>query len=140
MPPQSAKEPATIDPAPCLFTPDEPGSYRISATIKDSKDREHTSQIHAWVVGKGQVIWEQPTNNNLTIIPEDEEPKIGDTVRYLVKNPYPGGKALITIERYGILKSWVEDFDDSTEIVEFEIEPDYMPGYYLSVTVFSPTN
>ena len=129
---------SSTDPAPCLFTPDEPGSYRISATIKDSKDREHTSQIHAWVVGKGQVLWEQPTNNNLSIIPEDEEPKIGDTVRYLVKNPYPGGKALITIERYGILKSWVEDFNDSTEIVEFEIEPDYMPGYYLSVTVFSP--
>ena len=129
---------SSIDPAPCLFTPEEPGSYRISATIKDSKNREHTSQIYAWVVGKGRVIWDQPENNNLTIIPEDEEPKIGDTVRYLVKNPYPGGKALVTVERYGILKSWVEDFDDSTEIVEFEIEPDFMPGYYLSITVFSP--
>ena len=129
---------SATDPAPCYFTPEEPGSYRITATIKDSQKRDHTSQIHAWVVGKGQVVWDQPTNNNLPIIPEDDEPKIGDSVRYLVKNPYPGGKALISIERYGILKSWVEDFEDSTEIIEFEVEPEYMPGYYLSVTVFSP--
>ena len=126
------------DPASCVFTPEEPGSYRITATIRDTKDRQHSSQIYAWVVGKGQVIWEQPENNNLSIIPENDKPEIGETVRYLVKNPYPGGKALITIERYGILKSWVEEFPDSTEIIEFEVEPDYMPGYYLSVTVFSP--
>ena len=129
---------SAIDPAPCLFTPSEPGSYRITATIKDSKQREHRSQIHAWVVGKGQVMWEQATNNNLSIIPENETPKIGDTVRYLVKNPFPGGKALISIERYGVIKSWVEDFDDSTEIIEFPVEPDFMPGFYLSVSVFSP--
>ncbi len=127
-----------VDPVACLFTPDKPGSYRITATIKDSKGREHTSQIHAWVVGKDQVIWQQPDNHNLSIIAENNAPKIGDTVRYLVKNPYPGSKALVTIERYGIIKSWVEDFDDSTEIIEFKVKPDYMPGFYLSVTVFSP--
>ncbi len=124
--------------AACIFTPAEPGNYRITANIKDSQKRQHNSQIYAWVVGKGQVLWEQPSNNNLSIIPENNDPKIGDTVRYLVKNPYPGGKALITVERYGILKSWVEDFDDSTEIVEFEVGPDFMPGFYLSVNVFSP--
>ncbi|MFK8068842.1 MAG: alpha-2-macroglobulin [Gammaproteobacteria bacterium] len=129
---------SSIELAACVFTPGEAGYYRIKANIKDSQKREHSTQIYAWVVGKGQVLWEQPSNNNLSIIPENTDPKIGDTVRYLVKNPYPGGKALITVERYGILKSWVEDFDDSTEIVEFEVEPDFMPGFYLSVNVFSP--
>ncbi|MEE9320719.1 MAG: MG2 domain-containing protein [Granulosicoccus sp.] len=129
---------SNTDPAACQFTPDEPGSYRITATIKDTNGRPHTSRIQSWVVGKGQVVWEQASNNNLPIIPENDNPQVGDTVRYLVKNPYPGGKALITIERYGILKSWVEDFSDSTEIVEFDIEPDFLPGYYLSINVFSP--
>ncbi len=129
---------SAVEASDCVFTPEKPGSYRITAIIQDTKGREHSSRIYAWVAGKGQVLWEQPENNNLSIIQENTEPKIGDTVRYLVKNPYPGGKALITVERYGILKSWVEDFPDSTEIIEFEVEPDFMPGYYLSITVFSP--
>ena len=129
---------SSIDPVACYFTPDQPGRYRITATIKDSKNRPHTSQIYAWVAGQGHVVWEQASNNNLTIIPEDTNPSIGDTVRYLVKNPYPGGKALISIERYGVLKSWVTEFTQSTEIIEFPVEADFMPGYYLSVTVFSP--
>lgn len=129
---------STTTPAICHFTPDQPGDYRICATIMDSKGREHRTEISAWVVGKGQVLWEQPTQNNLSIIAENTQPKIGDKVRYLIKNPYPGGKALITIERYGLLKSWTEEFTDSTEIIEFPVEPDYMPGFYLSVTVFSP--
>ena len=27
--------------------------------------------------------------------------KVGDTARYLIKNPFPGAKALVTVERYG---------------------------------------
>lgn len=77
-------------------------------------------------------------SNTLTIIPEKQELKTGDKARYLVQNPFPGCKALITVERYGVLKSWVKTFNDSAEVVEVPIEPDYVPGFYLSVTVFSP--
>jgi hypothetical protein len=56
----------------------------------------------------------------------------------MVQNPYPGAKALITIERYGVIKSWVTTFKNSTEIVEFPVLPEYLPGFYLSVVVTSP--
>ncbi len=73
----------------------------------------------------------------LQIVPEKSEYRVGDKARYLVKNPFPGAKALITIERYGVMKSWVETFADSTQVVEFEVEPDFVPGFYLSVSVMS---
>lgn len=122
----------------CEFRPEEPGSYRITAKISDSKGRSHSSSLTRWVVGKGRVLWETPTGNTLNIYPEKEELRVGEKARYLVQNPYPGAKALITIERYGVLKSWVETFEDSTKIIEFDLEPDYLPGFYLSVTVMSP--
>lgn len=124
--------------ATCQFTPDKPGSYKITATITDTKGKPHQTDIHAWVTGKGQVVWQEPDSNALQIVPEKDSYQIGDTARYLIKNPYPGAKALISIERYGVLKHWVQDFTDSTAIVEFEVEKDFMPGYYLSVMVFSP--
>ena len=122
----------------CAFTPKQPGLYELVATIKDTEGREHSSRTQRWAVGPGEVIWETSPGNTLEIIPEKTAYKIGETARYLVKNPYPGAKALITIERYGIQKQWVQTLKDSTAIIEVKITPDHLPGFYLSVVVTSP--
>lgn len=127
-----------IESLSCDFTPSEPGTYRFTASIKDTKGNAHSTQIFAWVTGKGEVLWQQPNDYSLQIIPEQTSYHIGDTARYLIKNPYPGARALITIERYGIIKQWVQTFDGSTPIIEFLVEVDFMPGFYLSVVVTSP--
>jgi uncharacterized protein YfaS (alpha-2-macroglobulin family) len=128
----------TTDPVVCKFTPGDPGVYRMTAAIDDTVGRRHESSLSRWVVGKGRVLWETRPGNTLQIFPEKEDYRVGDVARYLVQNPYPGAKALITIERYGVLKSWITTFENSTEIVEFPIIPDYLPGYYLSVVIMSP--
>jgi uncharacterized protein YfaS (alpha-2-macroglobulin family) len=120
------------------FTPRKSGVYRITALIKDSKGREHSTQLSQWVVGKGIVLWADDNKNGLDIVPEKKEHRVGETARYLVKNPFLGAKALITIERYGILKHWVQTLETATPVIEFKIEKDYIPGYYLSVVVMSP--
>jgi uncharacterized protein YfaS (alpha-2-macroglobulin family) len=130
---QSAEEPKG-----CQFVPPEPGSYRITASIKDTKGRSHSTQIRAWVAGKGRVVWREPTDNSLQIIPEQETYNVGDTARYLIKNPFPGATALVTIERYGVIKRWTEKLETSTPVIEFPVDPDYVPGFYLSVIVTSP--
>ena len=125
-------------PVDCTFTPSEPGSYRLTATVRDTRDRPHTTVLGTWVVGKGQLVWRSGNDDALEIVPERTSYEIGDTARYLVKNPYPGAQALVTIERYGILKQWVETLDSSTPVLEFAVEKDFMPGFYLSVLVMSP--
>ncbi len=125
-------------PVACDFTPENAGLYRIEASVKDTRGRVHSSKLRRWAQGKGRVLWEESTGSRLDIFPEKNEYKVGDKARFLVKNPYPGAKALVTVERYGVIKSWVETFEDSTEVVEFTVLPEYLPGYYLSVVVFSP--
>ena len=122
----------------CRFVPDEPGRFRITATVADTKGRLQTNQIGAWVHGKGQVVWETPNDNSLRIIPEDPSPQVGDTARFLIHNPFPGARALVTVERYGVMEQWVELLDTSTPIVTLEIKPEHLPGFYLSVVVQSP--
>ncbi|MGH1543293.1 MAG: alpha-2-macroglobulin family protein [Arenicella sp.] len=122
----------------CGFVPDKPGSYKISAETKDTLQRLHRSEISAWVIGKGRVLWEQPEDNSLSILPEQEEYTPGETARYLVKNPYPGAQALVSLERHGVIKHWVQTLDSSTALIEFEVEEAFAPGFYLSVVVMSP--
>ena len=122
----------------CEFVPAEPGSYRLTATIRDTRGRPHTTTLGTWVAGKGAVVWSGGNDDALEIVPEKPAYEVGDTARYLLKNPYPGARALVTIERYGVLKQWVETLDGSTPILEFRVEKDYLPGFYLSVLAMSP--
>ncbi|MDM8548101.1 MG2 domain-containing protein [Candidatus Venteria ishoeyi] len=126
------------DAVACRFTPDHPGLYRLTAEIKDTQSRVHRSKMTQWVAGKGEVLWESSASNRLDITPEKNTYKIGETARYLVKNPFPGAQALITVERFGVMRSWVKTLENSIEIIEVDVQADDLPGYFLSVLVMSP--
>ncbi len=128
---------SALEPVSCSFIPADPGSFRVIATVQDTRGRSHSTQIYQWVAGKGQVVWEESPDNRLEIIAEQESYQIGDTARYLVKNPFPGARALVTVERYGVLKGWVEMLETSTPLIEFPVEEDFLPGFFLSVVVVS---
>lgn len=125
-------------PLTCSFEPKKSGTYKVIANINDTKGVEHSSETRLFVAGSDRVVWRSPNDNSLEIIPEKTKYNIGDKARYLIKNPYPDAKALISVERYGVLKSWVQTLKGSTPVVEFDIEKDYLPGFYLSVIVISP--
>ncbi|MBS1972048.1 MAG: Ig-like domain-containing protein [Bdellovibrionales bacterium] len=122
----------------CSFRPTMAGSYKIIAKVKDGQGRENVNTQSMYVAGKDIVVWDTDENSSLSIIAEKSNPKVGETAKYLVQNPFPGAEALISIERYGVLKSWTQKFDTSTPVVEVPITEDMLPGAHLSVTVFSP--
>jgi uncharacterized protein YfaS (alpha-2-macroglobulin family) len=125
-------------PATCTFTPSEAGEYRITATVKGSKGKEHVASSDFWVTGSDVVLWDSEPDTALQMFPERKNYKVGDTARYLIKNPYPNAKALVTIERYGVIDHFVKTFDTSTPILEFPVKPEYAPGFYVSVVLVSP--
>ncbi len=129
---------SSLEGTPCEFVPPKSGDYQVTASIQDSQGRAHSTQLYQWALGKDQVVWETTPGNALEIKPEQEQYAIGETARYLVKNPFPNSQALITVERFGMLESRVETFNHSLEIVEIPIEPDHLPGFFISVTVVSP--
>ena len=130
---RSAGEPVT-----CAFTPAEPGVYRLTAAIEDGARRPVASQLYRWCVGRGVVLWQEAPGQHLEIVPEKDTLHVGDTARYLIKNPFPGARALVTLERSGVIRRWFETLEDSTALLEFPVEPDDLPGFYLSVVVSSP--
>lgn len=122
----------------CAFKPETAGSYRAVATITDTKGRTHTTKSGLWVSGTDYVQWNEGKEYALTLLPEKTDYKVGDTARILLKNPYPGATAYISVERYGVLDNFVKVLDGSTPIIEIPVKADYIPGFYLSVVVVSP--
>lgn len=125
-------------PETCSFTPKNAGEYRMLASVKGSKGKTHTASDDLWVVGRDVVLWEGEPDTALEMFPEQPTYKVGDTARYLVKNPYPNAKALVTVERYGVLDQFTMTFDTSTPIVEIPVKPEYAPGFYVSIVLMSP--
>ena len=117
----------------CNFSLTEPGYYKAISQLKGGGAEVH----RFYVVGKGQLVW-GGKSENLALITKKTTAKVGEKVKILVKNPYPKAKALITIERYGVIDQWVEDVSQSAYLVEFEAKPEYIPGFYVSVSLFSP--
>ena len=126
------------EPLPFSFTPEIPGDYRITATVTDTHGRRHSSGITTWVTGRGHVVWQEPADYRLTIIPEKDTVNLGETAQYLIKNPFPGAYALITLERYGILRQWVQNMETATEVIDVPVSTDLQPGFFLSATILSP--
>lgn len=119
----------------CSFTPEKAGSYRFRAEIKDRKGRVHRSELYRYATGSDYVLWTDASG--LEIVPEKSRYKVGETARLLVKNSFPGAHGFFSIERYGILSSFSRVFENSTEVIEFEIKPEHVPGIFPSLSLFS---
>ncbi len=126
------------DPQSFEFTPKLSGTLRIVANVSDSRGRVHKTAMRRWVSGKSHVLWKTEEGNLLNIYPDKEEYRVGDTARVFVQNPFPGAKALVTVERYGVLDHWVKTLEHSAELIDIPVLPDYLPGFYISVMVMSP--
>ncbi len=129
---------STLEGQDCTFTPEKAGTYRMTSKIADTKGREHKTEIMVWVAGDGYVQWNDEDKYILPVIPEKKDYKIGETAKFLIKNPYPGAQALITIERYGVIEHFTQKLEGGAPVLEIPVKPDYMPGFYLSVMVVSP--
>lgn len=122
----------------CTFTPEKAGTYRIKAQITDLKGRAHETELMLWVAGEDYVQWNDEDKYTLSIVPEKKEYKVGETAKFLIKNPFPGAKALVTIERYGIIEKFVKTLDGGAPVLELPVKPEYLPGFYVSVLIVSP--
>ncbi|MFZ1982994.1 MAG: MG2 domain-containing protein, partial [Desulfatitalea sp.] len=114
------------------------GEHSLTASIEDSKGRYHETEIKMWVTGPDAISWGQNKDDALDFVTKKTSYTVGETATILVKNPYPKAKALITVERMGIVKSWVESLDSSLAPISFTVTEDMAPNFALSVVVFSP--
>lgn len=125
-------------PVSFIFTPGKSDNYRITGTIKDTKGREHSSQVINSTYYNTEKSDINVSYGNLEITQEKKIYKVGDTALYRVKNPFPGAKALITVEKNGVLKQWIQDFKTEDPVINLKIEKKFIPGFHLSVVVMTP--
>ncbi|MEJ5198768.1 MAG: alpha-2-macroglobulin family protein, partial [Anaerolineae bacterium] len=116
------------------FTPNEAGEYKVEATGRDPGGHFARSATYVWVSGPGYAPWRQENNDRIQLIPDKKEYKPGETARLLVASPYQTPvKALLTVERGGILTRTVMDIRGNSETIELPIRPEFAPDVFVSL-------
>ena len=123
---------SALEPQKYPFTPDKSGLYHATATING-----HSAKISFYVEGADYVPW-AGDENKLNMTPDKKSYTIGDEIVLTVENPVPGAHALVTVERYGVLQSFVKVLENSVEQIKLPVTAEFFPGVYVSVAVVSP--
>jgi len=117
----------------CSFSPESAGLYLLKVTGDDSLGNKILSGGYFYVSGKGRVSWEKRDDDRIELVADADNYHPGDVAKVLVKSPYERAKALITIEREGIIDSWIEELKGTADTLEISILKDYIPNVFVSV-------
>jgi len=124
----SAREPVT-----CTFETPEGGTYRIVATIADSKGRPNQSQFDRWVSGGQRPPARQVEQEEATLIPDKKEYRPGDTAEILVQAPFYPAEGLVTLRRSGLVTTERFAMAGPSHTLKIPIKEGYTPNLWVQV-------
>lgn len=118
------------------YTPDKSGFYYFIALSKDKRGNLVKSSVYFYITGKDYCAWERSDDDKLNLICDKERYKPGETVKILVKSPYEKAKAVVTLEREGIIDQWITDVVGSADTVTVPLNYDHIPNVYVCVMLY----
>jgi len=124
----SAKEPVT-----CTFETPEGGTYRITATVSDSKGRPNRSQFDRWVSGGQRPPARNVEQEEASLIPDKKDYQPGDTAEILVQAPFFPAEGLLTLRRSGLVTTERFVMTGPTHVLKIPIQESYIPNVWVQV-------
>ena len=116
------------------WTPTGPGQYQIVAGGEDTNGNQTASTAFVHVSGQNFVAWRRENNDRIELVADRDLYEPGDVAKVLIPSPFSGPhKALITIERDGIIDAKVIELTSNSHTLEIPITADQIPNVYVSV-------
>ena len=121
--------------ATCKLAPGISGEVYAVATTKDANGNEARATQSVWLAGKDDWWFGGDNGDRMDVIAEQQSYKAGDTARFQVRMPFRQATALVTVEREGVLSSYVTELSGTDPVVEVEMPGSYAPDVFVSVMV-----
>jgi uncharacterized protein YfaS (alpha-2-macroglobulin family) len=121
------------EPVACTFETPVGGRYQITAEVTDQLGRRNESQFTRWVSGGQSPPSRRVEQETITLIPDKDSYKSGDTARILVQAPFSPAEGLLTVSRSGTLYTERFEMDEDSITLEVPIETEHIPNLHVQV-------
>ncbi|PHS23729.1 MAG: hypothetical protein COA84_10755 [Robiginitomaculum sp.] len=117
----------------CTLKPGQSGEVILQAIIKDKDGQSAQATTSIWVAGKDDWWFSGTDGDRMDLLIENTEYKGGDSAKVQVRSPFRVATALVTIEREGVIDSFVTRISGKTPVIKVPVKPEYAPNVYISV-------
>ena len=117
----------------CEVAPGASGQILVRAETRDRAGTLAGATTSMWVVDEDAWWFGGTSGDRMDVLPEKKEYEPGETARFQVRMPFRAATALVTVEREGVLSSFITHLSGNAPIVEVPIAPSYAPNAFVSV-------
>ncbi len=121
--------------AQCKLDPGVSGEIYAVATTVDSDGRTARAVRSVWLAGDEDWWFGGDNGDRMDLVPEQQSYASGETARFQVRMPFREATALVTVEREGVLSSFVTHLSGSDPVVSVPMTGAYAPDVFVSVMV-----
>jgi len=119
--------------ANCAIDPGVSGEVYAVVTTADADGNVARSVKSVWLAGDDDWWFGGDNGDRMDVVPEQIAYKSGDTAKFQVRMPFRSATALVTVEREGVLSSFVTQLSGTDPVVEVKMPGSYAPDIYVSV-------
>lgn len=117
----------------CDIKPPASGNLILNAEVVDQQGNPSRASREMWVAGSDDWWYAASDNDRMDVLPEKKRYEPGETARFQVRTPFADASALVTIEREGVIESYVTPLSRKNPVVEVPIKGNYAPNVFVSV-------
>ena len=110
------------------------GSLTLQAKTMDSKRRATFASVQVSTYEAGVDSWWVPSDSDrIDLLPEKNRYEPGEKAKLVVRSPFPTSTVLVTVEREGVLDSFVAEIRRDNPVIEIPLKGNYAPNVFISV-------
>jgi alpha-2-macroglobulin len=121
--------------AACQINPGVSGEITIVATTTDNDGNVSRAVSTAWLAGEDDWWFGGDNGDRIDLIPEKKAYRAGETANFQVRMPFREATALVTVEREGILSSFVTTLSGKNPVIKVPMPAAYAPDVFVSALV-----
>jgi uncharacterized protein YfaS (alpha-2-macroglobulin family) len=111
------------------------GDLILRARASDPQGRVAATQRGIWVGGDEEQWFAAGNHDRIDLLPAQKRYEAGETAALQVRSPFRKATVLVTVEREGILDSYVRTLSGRDQVLRIPVKASYAPNVFVSALV-----